>query len=126
MTQRLKKVGEELRKVLSHVMQQGHFHNPALEKYQIIVTAVVMSPDLKLAKVYVYPVGGENQAPVLALLDEERRFFQQHIAKTVRLRFTPQLRFYIDNTFDEIRQVEALFENPQVKKDTQTQEGDSK
>lgn len=117
MNQRLKKVAEEIRRVLSTLLQQGNVHCRELEKYPLSITEVHMSPDLKIAKVYIYPLGGKNQATLLTLLEEERKYLQQELSRKLYLKFTPQLRFYLDNSFDQAKEIHRLLNQPSVQRD---------
>ena len=76
-----------------------------------------MSPDLRIATVYVLPLGGQDTAVVLAALDRNKRYLRGEIARRVNLKFAPDIRFRIDERFDEAERVERLLRSPQVRRD---------
>ena len=76
-----------------------------------------MTPDLRLATVYVMPLGGEDEKDVLAALDRNKRYLRGEVAQRVNLKFAPDLRFRIDARFDEAERVERLLRSPAVKRD---------
>ncbi len=76
-----------------------------------------MSPDLKLATAYVMPLGGMDEAPVIAALDRNRKALRQEVARRVNLKFAPELRFLRDDTFDEAARIDALLRNERVQRD---------
>lgn len=75
----------------------------------LTVTDVIMTPDLRLAKVYVSHFhSGKTNAQVLAFLDEQMKDIRMGVGKAVRLKFTPELRFYIDQTLEKVERIEQL------------------
>ena len=92
-------------------------HDPVLETHMITVPEVRMSPDLKLATVYVMPLGGRDDEAVLAALERNKRFLRGEIARRVNLKFAPDIRFRIDERFDEAERIEKLLRTPAVQKD---------
>jgi len=117
MSPRLKKVGEEIRRVLSTLIQQGNFHCRELERHMLTITDVHMSPDLKVAKVYVYPLTGKDQDIVLKLLADERKYLQHDLSRKMYLKFTPQLRFYLDDCVEQAHAINRLLNQPSVQRD---------
>ena len=83
----------------------------------ITVPEVRMSPDLRLATVYVMPLGGRAENEVIAALDRNKRFLRAEIAHRVNLKFAPDLRFRIDERFDEAARIDQLLQSPEVKRD---------
>ena len=76
-----------------------------------------MSPDLKLATAYVMPLGGLDEAPVIAALERHRKVLRQEVARRVNLKFAPELRFRRDETFDEAARIDKLLRNERVQRD---------
>lgn len=76
-----------------------------------------MSPDLRLATIYVMPLGGRNQKAVLAALNDNRRYLRGEIVKRVSMKFAPDIRFLIDERFDEADRIEKLLRSPEVARD---------
>jgi len=91
--------------------------DPVIEAHRITVPLVRMSPDLRLATVYVMPLGGEHEKDVLAALDRNKRYLRGEIAHRVNLKFSPDIRFRIDEGFDEAERIERLLRSPQVRRD---------
>jgi ribosome-binding factor A len=76
-----------------------------------------MSPDLRVATVYILPLGGHDNADVLAALDRNKRHLRAEIARRVNLKFAPEIRFRIDERFDEAERIDRLLQSPQVRRD---------
>ncbi len=95
-------------------------HDPALEGHIITVPEVRMSPDLKLATIYVMPLGGRGIADVTAALERNKKFLRGEVAHRVNLKFAPDLRFRVDERFDEAERIEKLLRTPAVQKDLKT------
>jgi len=83
----------------------------------ITVPEVRMSPDLRLATIYVMPIGGRDAQEVLDALERNRRFMRGEVARRVDLKFAPEIRFRIDERFDEAERIEKLLRTPQVRRD---------
>ena len=99
-SQRQLKVGEELRHLISNALLRSSFYDEHIENNNITITEVNVSPDLKNAKVYVMPLGGENKADVLNSLDKVAGRLKKIISSNISLRQTPKLTFKIDETFE--------------------------
>jgi ribosome-binding factor A len=76
-----------------------------------------MSPDLRLATIYVMPLGGRDMAQVLKALDDNKRYLRGEIAHRVNLKFAPEIRFHADERFDEAERIEKLLQTPAVQRD---------
>ena len=96
-SQRQLRVGEINRHAIADILAQGGVHDPALEGHIITVPEVRMSPDLKLATVYVMPLGGNDTKLVLSALDRNKKFLRGEIAHRVNLKFAPDIRFRADD-----------------------------
>ena len=116
-SQRQLRVGELLRHALADILAQGSVHDPDLEGHIITVPEVRMSPDLKLATIYVMPLGGRDTELVLAALDRNKKYLRGEIAHRVNLKFAPDIRFRADERFDEAERIEKLLRTPAVQKD---------
>ena len=116
-SQRQLRVGETVRHAVADILSHGDVHDPDLEGHIITVPEVRMSPDLKLATIYVMPLGGRDTDVVLAALARNKKFLRGEIAHRVNLKFAPDLRFRIDERFDEAERIEKLLRTPAVQKD---------
>jgi ribosome-binding factor A len=123
-SQRQLRVGELVRHAVAEILTQGSVHDPALEGHIITVPEVRMSPDLKLATVYVMPLGGRDARGVVEALDRNKKFLRGEVAHRVNLKFAPDLRFRIDERFDEAERIEKLLKTPAVQKDLGTESDD--
>lgn len=116
-TQRMLRVGELVRHALSGVFARGEIEDPVLEGKVITVPEVRMTPDLKLANAYIMPLGGEGAAEVVEALNRHHRFIRGRVAPELDLKFAPDLRFFIDETFDEYGRIDALLRTERVQRD---------
>jgi ribosome-binding factor A len=116
-SQRQLRVGEAVRHALAEVLAQGEVHDPVLEGHMVTVPEVRMSPDLRLATIYVMPLGGRDGQAVVAALERNKRFLRGVIARKVNLKFAPDIRFRLDERFDEAERIEKLLRSPEVKRD---------
>ena len=116
-SQRQLRVGEIVRHAVADILAQGGVHDADLEGHIITVPEVRMSPDLKLATVYVMPLGGRDTEIVLAALERNKKFLRGEVARRVNLKFAPDLRFRVDERFDEAERIEKLLRTPAVQKD---------
>jgi len=116
-SQRQLRVGELIRHELAGMLSRGDIHDPVIEAHMITVPEVRMSPDLRLATIYIVPLGGRNEQDVLAALDRNKRYMRGEIARRVNLKFAPEIRFRIDERFDEAERIEKLLRTPDVQRD---------
>jgi ribosome-binding factor A len=116
-SQRQLRVGEAVRHALAEVLAHGEVHDPVLEGHMITVPEVRMSPDLRLATIYVMPLGGRDAKAVVAALERNKRYLRGVIARKVNLKFAPDIRFRLDERFDEAERIEKLLRSPAVKRD---------
>jgi len=116
-SQRQLRVGETVRHAVADILAHGDVHDPDLEGHIITVPEVRMSPDLKLATVYVMPLGGRDTEIVIAALDRNKKFLRGEIAHRVNLKFAPDIRFRVDERFDEAERIEKLLRTPAVQRD---------
>jgi ribosome-binding factor A len=116
-SQRQLRVGELIRHELADMLSRGDIHDAVVEGHLITVPEVRMSPDLRLATIYVMPLGGRDEEEVLAALDRNKKYVRGEIARRVNLKFAPEIRFRIDERFDEAERIERLLRTPQVRRD---------
>lgn len=116
-TQRQLRVGEELRHVLSAIMERGNFRDPDLMGKLITVTEVRVSPDMRNADVFVTPLGGGDCTEILAGLTRSKSFLRKELGRKIHLKFTPDLRFFEDDTFEQAGFIENLLNQPKVRQD---------
>ena len=116
-SQRQLRVGELIRHELAAMLSRGDVHDPVIEAHMITVPEVRMSPDLRLATIYIMPLGGRDEQGVLEALDRNKRYVRGEIARRVNLKFAPEIRFRIDERFDEAERIEKLLRTPDVQRD---------
>ena len=116
-SQRQLRVGELIRRTLSDVLLRGDVHDPDLNRLSITVGEVRASPDLKVATAYVSPLGGRGQDDILALLGRNRNELRRLVTKRVGLKFSPELRFQLDPTFDALDDTRRMFDQDAVRRD---------
>ena len=116
-SQRQLRAGEVIRHALAEILQRGEIIDPVLETRVVTIPEVRMSPDLKWATVFVMPLGGQDLEPVLEALRRNRKPLRGELARRVKLKFMPDLRFEPDRTFDEADRMSALLRSPSVARD---------
>lgn len=114
---RLLKVGEQVRHVIADLLTRQQVHDEVLTARSVSVTEVRMSPDLRQAKVYVKPLLGADEDAVLKALRTNTAFFQREVAKKLKLKFAAKLQFWPDESFDEASRIDALLDDPRVRRD---------
>ena len=124
-SQRQLRVGELVRHAVAEILAHGNVHDADLEGHIITVPEVRMSPDLKLATVYVMPLGGRDTDKVIAALERNKKFLRGEIAHRVNLKFAPDVRFRVDERFDEAERIEKLLRTPAVQRDIAQQSDDN-
>lgn len=124
-SQRMLRVAELVRHAMAQMLSRGDVSDPLLEKRVVTVSRVKMSPDLKLATVYVMPLGGKDETGVIAALDRHKKFLRGEIAHEVNLKFAPEIRFRIDDSFDAVSRIDAILNSERVKRDLEASDGDA-
>lgn len=119
-SQRQLRVGELIRRALSEILMQGIIHDPDLNRISVTVSEVSTSPDLKIATAYVCPLGGEGGEDLIALLAKNKSEIRRSISKKLTLKYTPDLRFRLDETFDRMDETRRLFSQENIKRDLNT------
>ena len=123
-SQRQLRVGELIRRKLSDVLARGEVHDPDLTGLSITVGEVRTSPDLKVATVYVLPLGGRGADTALEALRRNRAELRRITAKGLSLKFAPELRFVPDETFDRMDETRRLFAQERVRRDVAASDDD--
>jgi ribosome-binding factor A len=124
-SQRQLRVSELVRHAIADILGQGGVHDPALEGHIITVPEVRMSPDLKLATIYIMPLGGRGTDEVIDALERNKKFLRGEVAHRVNLKFAPDIRFRVDERFDEAERIEKLLRTPAVQRDLKTDSDDT-
>ena len=116
-SQRALRAGEVIRHAIADILSRGEVHDPVIQGHVITVPEVRMSPDLKLATIYVMPLGGRDEKAVVEALERNKRYLRGEIAHRVNLKFAPDLRFRVDERFEEAARIEKLLHTPRVQRD---------
>ena len=114
---RVLKVGERVRHILSELLARGEAHDDTLTAHAVSVTEVRMTPDLKLATAFIFPLGGQGADEAVEHLNKHKRFLRGELAKRVRLKFMPEIRFKVDTSFESSRRIDELLASPKVARD---------
>ncbi len=118
-SQRMLRIGELVRHKLSELLSRGEIHDDVLASHVITIPEVRLSPDLKLATVYVMPLGGSDVKPVIEALTRNKKFIRAEVAHTLNLRYAPDLRFREDETFEEATRIDRLLDSERVRRDVE-------
>jgi ribosome-binding factor A len=114
---RLLRVGEQVRHVLSEILQRGDVHDDTLQSHLVSVTEVRMSPDLRHATVFVKPLLGQDEEVVLKALRTNTAYLQREVANRVRTKYSAKLKFIADESFDEGSHIDTILRTPKVAQD---------
>jgi ribosome-binding factor A len=114
---RLLRVGEQMRHVLSELLQRGDVHDDVLQTHLVSITEVRMSPDLRHATVFVKPLLGQDEEAVLKALRQNTAFLQREVAHRVRMKYAAKLKFVPDESFDEGSHIERLLRSEKIAQD---------
>ena len=121
---RLERVAEAMRHAISECLARGEIVDPVLNRNVITVPRVRMSPDLKLATVSIMPLGGKNAEKTIAALAAHKKEMRTLVAHRVNLKYAPDLRFVLDDTFDAQSKIDALLRSPAVARDLKDDENE--
>lgn len=116
-SQRQLRAGELMRHALVDIFREEEITDEALTGVSVTVTEVRMSPDLRHATVFVEPLGGTHAAEVVAALNRHAKFVRGRLGKLIDMRFTPEVKFLHDESFDEAARMSRLFDDPRVRRD---------
>lgn len=123
-SQRQLRVGELIRRTLSDVLNRGEVHDAELNRLSITVGEVRATPDLKVAHVYVMPLGGGQREEALTALRRNTRELRRAISREMTLKYAPDLRFLIDETFDRMDETRRIFADEKVRRDVEAPDRD--
>ena len=123
-SQRQLRVGELVRRRLSEVLLRGDVHDPDLNRHSITVGEVRLSPDLKIATAYVLPLGGREAEEALSDLRRNAAELRHLMGKGLGLKYTPALRFQLDETFDRMDETRRMFADERVRRDVGDDDAD--
>ena len=121
---RLLRVGEQVRHVLSELLQRGDVHDDVLQSHLVSVTEVRMSPDLRHATVFVKPLLGKDEEAVLKALRTNTAWLQKSVAEKMSMKYAAKLKFLSDESFDEASHIDKLLRDPKVARDLTAPEGE--
>ncbi len=121
---RLLRVGEQVRHVLSDILQRGDVHDDVLASHVVSVTEVRMSPDLRHATVFIKSLLGQDEEAVLKALRTNTAYLQREVATRIRLKYAAKLKFLADESFDEGTHIDRLLRDPKVARDLEQPEGE--
>jgi ribosome-binding factor A len=116
------RVAELVRHAAVEALARGHFDEPTLAARTLTIREVKMSPDLKLATLYVMPLGGKARKETLAALERQKKPLRTEIARRINLKFAPDLRFFLDDSYDAAARMDELLHAPDVARDLTRQE----
>ena len=113
---RLLRIGEQVRHVLAGVLGRGEVRDPVLETHIVSVSEVRVSPDLRIATAFVKALGGDDDE-VLAALRRNAKFLRGEVARSMSTKYTPELKFRLDESYEVAGRIEALLRDPKVARD---------
>ena len=117
-SQRQFRYAELIRSLISQCLLKEDFYDEDLNYTSITVSFVRMSKDLRIANVFLMPLGGKNQENLLSKINQKKHIFQKYISKArLKSKFTPKINFFIDDTFDEVEKIKKLLLNKNVLRD---------
>jgi len=121
-SQRQLRVGELVRHALADMLTRGDVHDPVIEAHMITIPEVRVTADLRLATIYVIPMGGRDAEEVVAAFERHKKYLRAEIAHRINLKFAPDIRFRVDDRFAEAERIERLLSSPDVKRDLKPDE----
>jgi ribosome-binding factor A len=116
-SQRMLRVAELIRHAMAQLLSRGEVNDPDLAGLVVTVPTVKMSPDLKLATVYVMPLGGKAQDQIVTILERHKKFLRTEVAHQVNLKYAPEIRFRVDESFANAAKIDALLQSAKVAQD---------
>jgi len=116
-SQRMLRVAELIRHSMAQLLTRGEVADDVLESHVVTVPKVTMSPDLKLATIYVMSLGGKDTSAVVQALDQHKKMLRSEVARHINLKFAPEIRFRVDDTFDNVDKIDALLNSERVQRD---------
>lgn len=122
-SQRSLRVGELVRHALAAMFARGDVDDDALRGTVITVPEVRMSPDLKIANAYIMPLGGQHAVEIVAALNRHAKYVRGRVAPQINMKFAPEVRFHVDDTFEEASRIDGLLRSDKVQRDLDDEDG---
>jgi ribosome-binding factor A len=122
LSQRQLRVGELVRHALAEMLTRGDVHDPVIEGHIITIPEVRVTADLRLATIYVMPMGGRDADQVVAAFERHKKYLRAEIAHRINLKFAPDIRFRVDDRFAEAERIDKLLGSPEVQRDLKHEE----
>ncbi|MER9865782.1 30S ribosome-binding factor RbfA [Mesorhizobium sp. M0136] len=117
-SQRMLRVGEQVRHALSETLQRGEILDPLIENAVVSVSEVRMSPDLKIATAFVSPLGAKDAGAVVEALNKHAKFVRGRVSGALRqMKYMPEFRFRLDTSYDNFQKINELLHSPEVARD---------
>ena len=117
-SQRQLRVGELVRHALTQLLQRGEVPDPVIEKTVISITEVSMSPDLKIATVFISPLGNDDPQPIIKALAANQKLIRGRLSPALsQMKYMPEFRFRADTSFENYAKIDALLHEPEVARD---------
>ena len=116
-SQRQLRVGELVRHAFAEMLTRGDVHDPVIEGHLITIPEVRVTADLRLATIYVMPMGGRDAEEVVAAFERHKKYLRTEIAHRINLKFAPDIRFRVDDRFAEAERIDKLLRSPDVQRD---------
>ncbi|MET0874254.1 MAG: 30S ribosome-binding factor RbfA [Pseudolabrys sp.] len=116
-SQRQLRVGELVRHALADMLTRGDVHDTVIERHMITIPEVRVTADLRLATIYVMPLGGRDAEEVVAAFERHKKFLRAEIAHRINLKFAPDIRFRVDDRFTQAERIDKLLHSPEVRRD---------
>ena len=121
-SQRQLRIAQEIKKIVASALERGEVRNPLILDNFVTITDVDVSPDLKYCTIYFMTLNGQNLGQIEDDLNEEARGMKKIIASKLKLRYTPDLNFRMDTSFEEVDRIEKLLRDPKVAKDLESKD----
>ena len=117
-SQRMLRIGEQVRHALSDVLQRGEVRDDVIEATVISITEVRMSPDFKIATAYVSPLGSTDPQAVIKALAANAKFIRGRVSGALRqMKYMPEFRFRLDTSYDNMSRIDEILRSPEVARD---------
>lgn len=117
-SQRMLRVGEQVRSAITQVLQRGEVRDDLIERTVISISEVRMSPDLKIATAFVTPLGVADHDSVIDALNRHAKYIRGRLGPQLRqMKYMPEVRFRDDTSFDNYKKIDALLRSPEVSRD---------
>ncbi|MER8593287.1 MULTISPECIES: 30S ribosome-binding factor RbfA [unclassified Mesorhizobium] len=124
-SQRMLRVGEQVRHALSETLQRGEILDPLIENAVVSVSEVRMSPDLKIATAFVSPLGAKDAGVVVEALNKHAKFVRGRVSGALRqMKYMPEFRFRLDTSYDNFQKINELLHSPEVARDLSADDKD--